>query len=670
MSRRFLRFFLFFILLALPARAQEWNFLDDEAEPGGYDVTARIASTPADFYLAKAENGDGYTFKLTATALQLWKISAKKPRLLAQSSLPSLKMPSAFVAQRRGPRWRFLIENKTVLEAEDDAFSEGQIGTRGGVLEVRVQPVESLRFDDDFMRVASSVALKDAIANPRAGVKIQGAQIEESIWVPALGRWATTGLTENAEAQVAQSANPFAFRPMNTGENLALAGRPFWSDYSAAASIQPQGAGEIGLLVYAQNPRNHLGLFWSEKTGPQLRAVVNGVAAVLDSAPDFGPFESKQWYRLQLQVAGGQLRGYIDDAEVLRARTGLFGRGQIGLYAQLPRAGDDAKAEGAVFDDVTARSLTDFYDDFQKAVPGRWATIAGAWNLQKAARPADTRGAYAVMGESTWSGYRVAGNLQVPPDGSTGLLLHHIAGKGAYLLRVSGSKAKGPHAAKTQIVLIQGNKTRVLGETVTKNRFDGSNLQWSFGGDDGYLSAKIGDELIVDAFDTSLAGGRAGIYAQNGATPALVTAFSVEFPTATSKWAKVPELYEVDQQAQTMGGWSTPQGFWIARSDGNTTPDPAVWHKGEFFGDEDIKLNLPDLSGGKTLKLMFAPKTGKRLTLTLSQKDALGVELTDGKKNWNGKAPLKAGAPLQIARRGTFVVVRSAATVILSARVA
>lgn len=670
MSCRFLRFFLFLILLAVPAHAQEWNYLDDEAEAGGYDVTARIASTPAEFYLAKAENGDGYTFKITATALQLWKISAKKPTLLAQSPLSALKLPVPFVAQRRGPRWRFLLDNKSALEAEDDAYSEGQIGSRGGVMDARVQPVEPLRFDDDFMRIASEVAMKDALSNPRAGVKIQGAQIEESIWAPALGRWATTGLTENAEAQVAQSANPFAFRPMNAGENLALAGKPFWNDYSAAVSVQPQGATDVGILVYAQNPKNYLGLFWTDKSGPQLRAVVNGVTSVLDSAPDFGPFEAQQWYRLQLQVAGGQLRGYIDDTEVLRGRTGLFGRGQIGLYAKLPRAGDDAKAEGAVFDDASARSLTDFYDDFQKVVPGRWTTIAGTWNLQKAARPADARGAYAVMGEGTWSAYRVAGQLQVPADGAAGLLLHHIAGKGAYLLRVSGSKVKSPHAAKAQIVLIQGNKTQVLGETVIKNRFDSSNLQWSFGGDNGYLSAKIGDELIVDAFDTTLAGGRAGIYAQNGATPARITAFSVEFPTVTSNWAKVPELYEVEQQAQTMGGWSTPQGFWVARSDEKTTPEPAVWHKGEFFGDEDLKLTLPDLSGGKTLKLIFAPKTGNRLTLSLSQKEALNVDLTDGQKSWNGKAPLTKGAPLEISRRGTFLIVRSGATVVLAARVA
>ncbi|MBW3636284.1 MAG: hypothetical protein KY445_07445 [Armatimonadetes bacterium] len=658
------------LILTLPAHAQGFNFLDDEAEPGGYDVTAQITAPGAEFLLARSENGDGYSLKFTPQALQLWKIRAKLPSLLAQSPLKIAKFPANFVAQRRGPRWRFILNGQTALEAEDDAFSEGQIGTKGGVKGARVQPIEAIRFEDDFMRVAQEVALKEAIANPRAGVKIAGVQGEESIWSVAAGRFATTGLTENAEAQVAQSANPFAFRPMNAGENLSLAGRPFWSDYVASVSVAPQGASEIGLLVYAQDAKNYLGMFWSDKAGPQLRAVINGSARILDSAPNFGPFEAGQWNRLRLQIAGGQLRGFIDDAEVVRARTGLFGRGQIGLMAKLPVAGDDKKGVGAVFDDAEVRSIPDFYDDFSRVVPGRWNTIAGKWGWHGAARPADARGAYGVMGEANWTGYRVAANLRIPADGAGGLLLHHIAGKGAYLLRVSGSKAKTPGAGMAQIVLIRGNKTQVLGETAIKNRFDNSNLSWSFGGERGHLSAKVGDELIVDAFDNSLSGGRAGIYAQNGQKPVGISSFSVEWPQKTSNWAKVPALYEVDQQAQTMGAWSTQQGFWSANVPGApATKDNAVWHKGEFFGDEDLRFALPDLGGSKTMKLLFAGKNGARLTLTLAGKDELSASLSDGKKNWEAKAPLKTGAPMEIARRGTFFIVRSGETVVLAARV-
>ncbi len=663
------------VFAALPARAQTFNYLDDEAEPGGYDVSAQIGAAPAEFLLSKGENGDAYDLKIAPQSLQLFVIHGKKaPQLLAQSK-GQWKFPAPFVAQRRGARWRFIIGGQTALEAEDDSFNSGQIGTRGDVKDARVQPIETVRFDDDFMRVASEVALKDALSNPRAGVKIDGLQLQESIWSVAAGRFATTGLTENAEAQVAQSANPFAFRSLDAGANLALTGRPFWSDYSTQISVQPQGASEIGLMVYAQDAKNYLGMFWSEKNGPELRSVVAGKTQILDRAPNFGAFEKNQWNRWRLDIAGGQLRGFIDDTEVLRARTGRFGRGQIGIMARLPRVGDDKKGEGALFDDAAVRSIDDFYDDFGKAVPGRWKTIAGKWNLSGAARSEGARGAYAAMGEPEWTGYRVAANLSVPRGGAAGLLLDHSAGKGAYLLRVQNPQAG---AARAQIALLRGGKTTILGEkSLAGKLIDGrplTNARWNFEDKNGYLSAKIGDELIVDAFDTSLSAGRAGITAQNGAGAAniaKITDFSVEWPQTASNWAKVPELYEVETQAQTMGGWSTPQGFWIARptTEKGAAPTNAVWHKGEFFGDEDVQFTLPDLSGDKAMQLFFAGQNGTKLTLNLNQKDALKVDLSDGKRAWKGEAKLDKGAKLDISRRGTFFIVRSGETVILAARV-
>ncbi len=674
--------------VTVPKTAQSFNFLDDEAEKAGYDVSVQVTAA-AELALSRAENGDGYNLKIAPKSLQFFKISGKKTALLAQAAL-TVKFPTVLVAQRRGPRWRFIVNGQTALEAEDDAFLEGQIGTRGGIRDARVQPIEPIKFDDDFMRVASEVALKDALSNPRAGVRINGLQLQESIWSVAAGRFATTGLTENAEALVAQSANPFAFRPLDLGANCALSGRPFWSDYSAQVSVQPQGASEIGLLVYAQNAKNYLGMFWSDKSGPQLRAVVDGKVTILDNAPNFPPFETHQWNRLRLDVAGVALRGFIDDAEVLRARTGLFGRGQVGLWAKLPRIGDEKKGEGALFDDAAVRSALDFSDDFGKIVPGRWTTIAGGWNLVGAARPRDARGAYAVMGESDWTGYRATANLRVPQGGAAGLLIHHVAGKGAYWLRVTGTKAKLPGAGKAQIVLIGNGKTKVLGEKSLGNRADNSKGHWSFGDENGYISAKLDDELIVDAFDVSLKVGRAGITAQNGTglspsqTVAELDDFAVEFPENASKWAKVPDLYEVETQAETMGGWSTPQGFWVARPGDakpaagtipaggtipNLTPTNAVWHKGEFFGEEDVNFTLPDLSGEKTLQLLFEGKAGAKLTLLLSGKDGLSATLNDGKRSWSGGAKLATGARLEIARRGTFFIVRSGETVVMSARI-
>jgi hypothetical protein len=69
------------------------------------------------------------------------------------------------------------------------------------------------------------------------------------------------------------------------------------------------------------------------------------------------------------------------------------------------------------------------------------------------------------------------------------------------------------------------------------------------------------------------------------------------------------------------------------------------------------------------MQLVFAAQNGGKLTLILSQKDALLAELADGKSNWNGSAKLEKGAPIEIARRGNFFITRCGETVVLAARV-
>ena len=626
-----------------------WNFLDDEAEAGGFDLSARVASFPARFYIAKQENGDGYTLNFAPDSFSIAVVQANKSRPLAAQKL-SAKAPFDFVLQRRGPRFRVILGGKIVMQAENDLFSEGPIGVQGGAKNVRVQPVEPIVFEDDFMRVASEAALENALKNPRHGIKISEAQITETIWSSAKGRWATTGLTENADAQVAQSANPFAFRPMDVGENLAVAGQPFWSDYKHSVSVQPQGASEIGVLAYAQDEKNYLGLFWSENGDPQIRAVLDGAPRVLAAAKGFGAFEQKQWYRLAIHSANGTLRAVIDDEEVARAQTGLFARGKIGLWAKMRVAGDDKKALGAVFDDSSVRSTRDFTDDFATPIPGRWTTVAGAWNFANRAKPANNQGAFAVMGEGIWANYRVSGDLNVPQNGASGLLLHHIAGKGAYLLRVGGSNSPTARGA-VQIARLEGGKTTVLAQKTVGARFNNSRASWKFENERGYLSAKIsgenGDELVLDAFDENLKSGRAGVFAQGG----HIENFAVEFPTLRSMWAKVPALYEVETQAKTMGGWSTPEGFW-------TQQNGAWQHKGDFWGDSEIAFNLPDLSGQKRAILSFG--NAKKLHFE-AEKITLGSTVVARKNTPNER--------IEVLRRGNFLIVRAGENAVLATRV-
>lgn len=654
MLSRFLLLLALFSGVALAQAAPAYRWLDDEAEPGGYDVTATVAA-PGAIALAHQANGDGYTLQITPGALQLEVTRGGKGSTLARVAASDLKPPYALVAQRRGPRWDLIARGRTVLRAENDAFDDGQIGVVGGVKDAKVQPVEPITFADDFMRVASDVALRDALNNPREGVKIADAAITESIWTTLAGGWKTTGLTENEAAQVAQSANPFAFRALNKGDNLAVAGRPFWSDVEFAVSAQPQGAREIGLLLDAQDAQNYLIFRWSANGDPTLGAVVDGVPRVLGAARGYGGFEVNQWFRLKFAAAGGTLRAWIDDVEVARAQTGLFGRGQVGLWAKLDAPGDDKSGVGAVFDDAQVRSTRDFHDDFGAPVPGRWTQISGKWTWNGAAKPADNAGAYAITGQSDWGDYTVAGALDVPANGAAGLISHHIAGQGAYLLRVGGSRSSVA-AGRVQLARIAGGKTEVLAETEVGARYDGSDLTWELGDEGGYLSARADGKLVLDAFDETLKNGRAGVYAQDSS----VDDFAVTFARPAATWAKVPELYEVEQQAATMGSWSTPQGFWVASGAGTTNKTGLTWeHKGEFWGDSQVQFPLPDLSGGKSAQLTLGQVKVK------FEADAVTVNESQG-----ALRGVAAGAPVEVARRGNWIIVRAGGKVVLASRVA
>lgn len=647
------------------APTAKWNYLDDEAEAGGYDVTAQVAGT-GELLLAENDDHEGYVLKIGSGTLELG--TQIKGQYHALASVREKLVTGPIVLQRRGPRWRVLSANRTVLQAEDDRFDEGKIGWRGSLSNVRVQPVEEISFADDFMRDAKAVKVSDAATT-------------ETIWRAVAGTWSTSGLTENSEAQVAQSTNPFVFKTNGVGTHLALGGQGFWSDYTFEVSVKPEGASAIGMAALAQDEKNYLLFAWPQGGAPELRAIVNGQSRVLDRAPDYPGFEQKQWYRLRLSVAGGTLRAWIDDAEVLRAQTGLFGRGAAGLWAQTP-----SKEGAAAFDDVLVRSEDDFHDDFSTPVPGRWQTVSGKWGWRGAAAPVGAQGAFAVMGEKTWKDYVVSTDAFVPADGGAGLVLHHIPGKGALWLRWAGSKSKLPYAGHAQIVRLTGGKANVLGDTAIGGRFDNKTTSWRFGDERGYLKAEANGTRIVDAFSDEDSEGRAGLSAQNASAKSVVrlSNFAVEFPQVRPTWAKVPDLYEEEKQAQTMGGWSTPQGFWLADGgktgaaiEASTTPANAnttLWHKGRFWGDDSVSFPLPTLTPGQKLDILFTPpgtSSGKpnandpaalKLTLSIDSGVLHALLARGGKTQSKGDMKL-AGAPndqvLEIERRGTYFIVRS-----------
>lgn len=714
--------FSYLVIPTHPAYAQgAFTYLEDGAEEGGYDVVATIDKLPAELILAQQENNDGYVIRATTENIELAIYKSGARQVL--TSVRINVAPGPLVVQRRGIRWNVIVNNRVVLQAEDESWQEGKIGFRGGFTNVRVQPVEGISFDDDFMRIAEEVAMEKARENPTQGVKISEVSVVETLWTPLSGGWNTTGLSENQAAQVAQSVNPFAFKSNSVGTNLAVAGRAFWNDYEFGISVKPQGSTAIGLAVYVQDAKNYLLFHWQEKGPMQLRAVTTSAGGpsevrVLDEAtlePN-GGFEQKQWYRVRLSVAGGVLRAYVDDIEMLRARTGYFGRGQIGVYSENPSADNYT-----TFDDVNVRSVSDIHDDFSTSVSGRWQTRTGTWKLTGQAAPVGTQSAVTVMGEPDWQNYTASADINLPVDASAGLVLHHQVGKGMYNLRVTGSKARLPYAGTVQIVRMQDGKTEVLAEKKTGTLYDNSTFRWSLSSDNGYLKASVDvagvSKLVVDAFDETIPNGRAGLYGHRGGqgTTRLST-FAVEFPRARTTWAKVPDLYELERQAVTMGGWSTPEGFWAPTNPlgtvktttvgGTTTTAPTtpatatpapgntatpsnkiLWHKGAFWGDDSIRFKLPKLSAGQAVTLILgdARRPNSQALLLQTDSDVLKASLSSAELSGSDlkiEAPVAArggqikieGAAdaqlVEVIRRGSFLIVRAGTAETMSTLIA
>jgi|GEM_PF-2243174 len=662
---------------AAPADKSTFTDLDDEAETGGYDVSAQLTALPVEWGVARQENGDGYYVDFTPDAISLSVQESGKKVLLVRRAghfMASKTEPQIIILQRRANRWNVIWQNRVVLRAEDDQFMEGPVGWKGSagaVQEARLQPTEAPFFDDDFMRVSEEAAYEQAKPNPRNGMVIRKVKVDETIWSTVAGKWKTTGISENEQAQVAQSANPFAFQSSAKEENLALAGRPFWSDYSLSAAVKPQGAAGLGLVMYAQDAQNYLLFVWKNDGEVQLRSVVGGKTLVL-AGSRYDAYESGQWYRLECRMHSGLWRAYIDGQQVLRADTGWFGQGRIGVYSQNP-----TPDKNAVFDDVHVRAAQDVLDQFNTPVAGRWHVVTGKWQWNKNASPLGNAVAMAVMGERHWSNYSVDASAYLPDDGVVGLISHRSP-SGYYLFRAIGSHVKSADAGTAILQLIQGKTTKTLARVKIKTQFDNKSTFWSFTSDHGYLRVTDGLDraVLLEAFDETFSGGQPGIYAHRGqhATPRF-DGVLVHFPQERQVWAKIPELYEDPLQAKTMGEWSTPEGSWIPTSPISPKTQKVsqkdaktLWNKGLFWGDGDVTFTLPALTEKQQVEVLLGDASkpdDAKSTFTLqltAEGQTLHAQLLQGgaavasaDKTFTDKLE---GQTLTVSRRGAFIIVR------------
>ena len=245
-----------------------------------------------------------------------------------------------------GSKFGVFISEKSKITLEDNA----------------PQPTERAVFRDDFMR----------------------AQGPDDAEIPGewrtVGSWKTSGAL-GPKSDAALNPNPFVFRAQGDKQNLARAGKWFWSDYVVSASMRATLVDETQPLVGALEAfRGTSGAIRGEIDFRAGVARLKSGNKVLAQSARFDAGIG-QWHRVKLEPGPGVARLVVDGVERVRANTKRAG-GEIALGAW---AGGENFVD---FDDVRvgARGETGAWGEgtlperFQKDRLMRfWADPSRAW---------------------------------------------------------------------------------------------------------------------------------------------------------------------------------------------------------------------------------------------------------------------------------------------------
>ena len=544
----------FCALASAPLAQAAPAFLDDEAE-ASTDVSWTMpkpgAAQTLVFDYQDAKNFYALESSPASVAFTLTKNGVK--RTLASAPV-NWDGQNSVVLQRRPWLMQLIVNDEIALRGFDAAWTQGKIGAApAGWTEMRVQPLEEVRFDDDFTRTGD------------AG---------DEVWKVDSGKWRLSAASSKInDRTVNMSSNPFAYQVvMPNGAALATAGRWFWDSYDARVAVRPAGSGQVGVAAYVKDPKNYLAFVWSSEEGANARQLVrveNGKTTVLASGK--GAFISRQWYKIGLRTSPGYIEAIVDGVPVLRAANEALGQGGVGLLAK--------NIEAAEFDDVVVRS----YDFLRTAFAenGAWERATGKWTLAGGVAKGANDGANApnllVTGARDWDAYRAHISAQLVPGATLGYAVGVRDSKNYTLFQVTpGQEARISRvengAAKT---LFQGpaDIQESDGQKFARFQIDARN---------GALTVRAGTQLIAQASAPNLTKGRFGLMTQ-GAAPVAFKDAVIYFPPP----ADAPKVAAKMEDDPFMVGWASASGEW--------PPVPGdkgleFWNAGDFFGDTTLSF--------------------------------------------------------------------------------
>jgi len=468
----------------------------------------------------------------------------------------------------------------------------------------RVQPLEPVNFQDNFMRTAE----------------------ESGGWAICSGKWALQSAWDTdpkgggAKFQNAMSAeNPFAWRGLAADGKPAVCttGKPFWEDYTLSVSVCPAADGAVGVLVndagpkadaspadskavtapfdpkakapQGYEPRDYTLIRWTpgnDGNRLSLFQVTDGKRKLLAESP--GGYIPNQWYRLTVVSNLTGVLVLVDGRVRLTAKSVTPYRGGVGLYAEGPvgSAFDDVSAYGSALHtdllrereqvEINQRFITDPNNMKE------WVNLRSGWTQMPNA-PNHYASADRLYGE-----YWLSLNVKplIPPNNvNPGELWLGIEGDGQDIISGYRAVLKLETGNKVSYTLFRGKDVLATKTDDMLSTNDDYTLRLHHQGKRVWLE-QDGDAVLEAVDPQPLSGQHASYYADGCFTQTkdiLATGRNVldytfsDAPsdwigdgtwTMTTRWACAPAW-------SFLGGWSHG--------------DAVLWHKQRFTGDQSFE---------------------------------------------------------------------------------
>lgn len=593
---------------ALPKGFQE---LESAAELQDFCLTgALMPNRPARLLVGYWSPGEKAEFlfadgKLTVTRSRGGKVVGKLTASYTQRD-------GRLLLLRRANLLTLQIGSQTVLSRCFGLPLQGSLACQD-LKDAAYQPLAPVEFEDDFMRESG----------------------ESGEWEAKSGEWKLAA----SEGTPQQGANPFYYQGSSAETAVALTGEDFWTDYSAAASVQVKGQ-SAGLLAGYQGPDDYLLLrLVMNAGGPQVGKLQlvqrsGGKEQTLE-----GPVAvtAADWQRLELRTSAGWAQCLLNGQVRLEGQKSLgLVRGRVGLLSQGGLAN---------FDDVQVRPWVANSLPADLAPERLWA-CTGGWSASSGPRldGSGATGARVLLPWPAVDGCRAEASLALDGADAAGLLVGADDRRAVAVTLVRsgpGLRLRCEHlGAYPELLYDQpapgrpGQYSRLAARCL-RNR----------------LQVLLNGTLRVDVLDPHSRPGTVGLYAR-GSRPARFSALRA--------WQEAAGEHLVDEPMPSFAG-IIDRHSWAGRS-GAWSPDPAhlncLWHLGYFPGEVDLRVGVhPNSAAQTTTRLYLAPLHQPERGYALTARHTWNAPTVDlsvslkGKYLGTGSAAMTPGKPYALSLR-------------------